>query len=496
MTTERAVTREPATPATPPTPAAPRSRERAGWWAVGAVTAAVAATWAPLLTARYGDNHFGRIQGRYALQIRNLQQEGLLGSSFAADWSPYSDNPYAHHPPLPNLLGTLFGLFPGDGEWQIRLGPYLFALLAIPAAALLLRGLGLGWAPVLLSVGTMAVTGYYWIYSPIMFDLGIILALAAVVAQLRRLSDPPRWLIVAGCAAGLLAGLASWRGIAFAAGLGLWLVLKRRLDRVTVAVAASMVVGVGLSLGYMFGIHGTAALADQTELRTAGGGFTAGEFARRIWQWLTDLLPAWYLALLPLAILAGLIDRRTRFCTALFTVFAAGWVVVLNNGSYVHDYWSYLILVPGVVGFGALFDWLANHLPAKVAVAGAVLAGLGLFATFVPMAFGPTSQQYLYRPVDAGELVAAHPPPATQEYAWHADLSVPRWLAYYWDLHPVEMTAERLVEQAHPTDLVVARLSRLPDWLPTGVRPVAQEGQYALFRVADIRAAMGAPAGG
>jgi hypothetical protein len=467
-------------------------RSRAGWLAVAAITVVVAVSWAPMLTARFGNNHYGRVQGRYALQLRNLHELGLVGSDFAADWSPYTSTSYAHHPPLPNLLAALFGLLPGEAEWQVRAGPYLLALLAIPAAAALLRGFAIRWGPTLLAVGAMVATGFFWVYAPLMFDLGLILALSAVVAHLRRHPTPPRWLVIAGCGFALLATLGSWPGIGFAAALGMWLLAARHLDRITVAVGASMVLGVAASLAYMVSVHGIGGLSDQTELRAAGGGFTATEFVSRMEQWLTNLLPVWYLALVPLAAVAGLLDRRTRLYAAGSGVLAAGWVLVLNNGAYVHDYWAFLVLVPGVVGMGALFDWLVRRLPARAALAGGVVAAVGLGIGFAAMAFGPTGQTYLYRPVDAGRLVADNPPASGQQYAWHTGLPAPRWLVYYWDRPHRNIDVEQLTEEAAPSDLVVVDLDRLPDWLPdrAAVRPVAQEGRYALFRAGDLRTAV------
>jgi hypothetical protein len=476
----------PAAPAetTPPPPARPARRLPSGWLGVSAITAVVAVSWLPLLTAPYGDNHLGRVQGRYALQLRNLQELGFADSRFGADWSPYSETPYAHHPPLPNLLSWLFGMLPGDGAWQVRLGPYLLALLALPAAAALLRGFGLRWPPTLVAVGLMAVTGYFWFYGVLMFDIGTILALSAAVVHLRRHPQPQPWLVAGACVAAVLATLGSWPGVAFAAGLGIWLLMARRLDRVTVLVGASMVIGVAASLGYAFGVHGLDALADQTELRTAGGSFTATEFVNRQLRWLSDLLPAWYLLLLPFGVFAGLADRRTRFFTAMSAVLAAGWVLVFNNGAFVHDYWAFLVLVPGLVGMGALLDQLAGRLPAFVSA----LAGIGLAAGFAVMVFGPAGQDYVYRPADAGRLVAEHPPAAGQQYAWHDGLPAPRWLAYYWNLPPREATAGALAERAGPGDLVVVNMDRPPDgWAELRITPLAQEGRYALFLVADLR---------
>jgi len=150
------------------------------------------------------------------------------------------------------------------------------------------------------------------------------------------------------------------------------------------------------------------------------------------------------------------------------------------------------VLVPGLVGMGALLDRVASRLPARVALAGAVAAAVGLAIGFAVMVFGQTGQTYLYRPVDAGQLVADHPPASGQQYAWHTGLPAPRWLAYYWDRPPRIANVERLTEQAAPSDLIVVNLDRRPDWLPEAAEPVAQDGRYALFRAGDLASAIDA----
>lgn len=466
--------------------------DRWGWWGVAAITAFVAATWARQPALPLGDNHIGRIFARHALHLRNYEEKGLVGSAYTADWSPYSSGAYAHHPPLLNIFDVLFGALPGSGPHEVMIGPYLLAVLMVPAAAALLRGLGIRWSATLLAVGLMAATNFFWLYTPLMFDMPLILALTAAVVRLRREPHPPRWLVVAGCAAALLTTLASWPGIALAAVLGLWLWAgRRRLDRVTLAVGASMVVGVALSALFVVGVTGWEALTGQTSYRTAGGDFTAREFLARQFRFARQLLPIWYLVLLPVAVVAGLLDRRTRWYAAVATAFAAGWVLVLNNGSFIHDYWAYPVLIPGVIGTGVLGDRLAGWIGGRRFALGALVVAAGLTFAFAKIAFGGTAYRHIEQPVLAGQLVAEHSPAPGQRFAWAPAISAPRWLAYYWDLPAHPMDEQVLAEQARPEDLVLLRADRLPPWIPKSAldAAVAREGRYALVRVADIRAA-------
>ncbi|MEE6260401.1 hypothetical protein [Plantactinospora sonchi] len=476
-------------------PPRPDRTERRGWYAVGALTGLVALTWLPRLDTPFGDDHLGRIIGRYALHLRNLQEHGVLGSHFGADWAPYASAPYAHHPPLMNLLTALTGLLPGDGEYQVWLPPYLLALLIIPAGAALLRGLGIRWSATLLALGLTVATTFYWVHSPLMIDLGPILALSAGIVRLRRQPDPSRRLVAVTCLAALLSTLVSWPGIALAGVLGIWLVLgRRRLDRAVLLVGAAMLVGVAVSLVFVVGVTGLALLGGQAELRSSGG-FTVRQFLRRQWQYARDLLPVWYLVLLPLGGLVALLDRRTRGYLVIAAGFTAGWILGLNNGAFVHSYWSYPILVVGLVGTGVLLDRLATGFAAPVAARRTVLAvaGVGLLAYLGVLALSPFGQRLVTEPARAGRLVADHRPPADQRYAWvvGSGLNSPRWLAYYWNLTPRLLTVEELTaETTRPDELVLVDLNRRPNWIPESVggAAVARDGRYALVPVAALRA--------
>ena len=348
-----------------PTPArvAPRlTVDQAGAAAVSAITTLVAVSWVRLVGLPFGDNHPGRVAARYALHVRNLYADGLRGSHLGAAWEPYQAEPYAHHPPLLNLADAVVGLLPGSGEWQIQLAPLTLALLAVPAGATLLRVLGMSWVATLLSVGALVSTGFFWIYGQVMFDLGPILALGACVLRLGRHPTPPRCLVASTAGAAALAMLASWPGIAFATIAVTWLLWTRRAApgstgyRPAVLVTVAAGVGLALSASFMIAVHGVGVLAEQTEFRTSGGTFGFGQFVRQIARFTGELLPGWYRWLWVPAVVAGLTDRRTWWCTFLTMVFAAGWIGVLDNGAYIHDYWSYLVVLPGLVGGAALVD--------------------------------------------------------------------------------------------------------------------------------------------
>lgn len=465
--------------------------DRRGWIGVGAITAMVAVSWVRFVNAPFGDNHFGRVGGRYALHMRNLFTDGLIGSSWSANWKPLGPTPYAHHPPLLNILDAAVTRLPGNDPYQIMLAPHLLALVAIPAGAALLRTFGIGWVPTLMSVGAMTATGYYWVHGPIMFDIGPILLLSAVVRRLSEKAQPDRRLIALGGAAAVLASLGSWPGIAFAVVLSVWLFTSRRDSRAWLVVASCTAAGTAASMLFMFGVHGWRALADQAEVRS-GAEFGVGEFLRRQWSWADLLLPTWYIALYPLAVGAGLLDRRTRFYTSMSAAMATGWVFGLRQGAFLHDYWAYLLLIPGLVGFAVLGDWITAWIrqhAANLAPLIATAVALAIVATFGAKAFGFYAREYRDRPADAGRLASSYEPGESQTWAWQIGADGARWLTYYWDRPIRYLAEEELSSTAPPADIVFVNLNLRPRWLPYEAvdRALASRGVYAIFDVGTLR---------
>ncbi|KQW52456.1 hypothetical protein ASC77_24010 [Nocardioides sp. Root1257] len=482
-----------AAPEAPSTDSTDRRLDRLGWLGVGIITAIVGLSWLPVLDASWGNNHEGRVFARLALQVRNLHELGIRGSDFGTSWVPYASHAYAHHPPMADLLSQLVGALPGETEWQVRLAPYLLGVLALPSAAWLLRELSVRWAPTLLAVGLLASCGLYWVYGRIVWDLGPALAMTAAIVGVARRPDPSRRrLTVAGLLC-VFAVTTGWLCVAFAAGLGLWLLLQRRLSRVTIWIGASMVLGVAIILLFVVGIAGAAELGAQTTTRTGNGGLTFGEYLRLEGGRLHDLFPWWSLVLLPAGVVAGLVRRDTRSLMGVLTLIALGWVLLLRQGSTVHDYWMFSLLVPFVVGVGILLDMVWQALPRWRGIAAGV-AGAGIALSFPIMAFGHTGTSYVSDPLDGGTLAEAHPPPPGQERAWEVGTLPGRWLAYYWDLPP-EAVDPALLRTIPPDDQVFVDGSDLPRWLSPSVlrHPIARQGHYYLVRAEDVRRAVLAP---
>lgn len=473
------------------------------WFSAGvvAITGLVALTWAPMLDASFGNNHEGRVFARLALQMRNFHQMGLVDSHLATNWEPYGTT-YAHHPPLATLLSMLTSALPGEVEWQIRLAPYLLGLLCLPAAAWLLRSLGVRRVPALLAIGVLGSSGLFWIYGRIVFDLGPALAMAAVLARLRPDPHPSRRLLAWAFAVCLLGTMAGWLAIAFAAALGVWLLLGRGArDRATQVVAGAMATGVLLTLLFVLSLAGASELGAQTGERTSSGGLGFGEFLALQSDRLATLLGPWGVALLVAGVLAGLVRRETRALTALTGLVAVAWVLVLRDGATVHDYWIYSLLVPYVIGVGVLLDtaysWLVDWqlsphrslvvLP-PVAVALVLLAGFGQVVT------GDLAERYVTAPVAAGQLAEEVPAAPEQQTAWVVRIGTARWLSYYWDL-PARTLTRRDIAEVPEADLVMLNVARFPRaWLDRAVlsEAVARRGSYVLVTGASLRHSLSA----
>jgi hypothetical protein len=141
-------------------------------------------------------------------------------------------------------------------------------------------------------------------------------------------------------------------------------------------------------------------------------------------------------------------------------------------------------------------------LPRLVSRAGIAVAAVCLVAWLGFIAFGPINRDRVDRPVDAGRLVEEYGPGPDQQFAWVAGggLATPRWLVLYWNMPLRSLTPEimdrpvseaKLHDVAKPDDLVLMDLRKVPKWLPATIesQAVHTDGEYALFRVADLKAA-------
>ena len=127
--------------------------------------------------------------------------------------------------------------------------------------------------------------------------------------------------------------------------------LARGWSPALTALVIGAAVGVALTAAWILNATGLAELSDQVNVRVsnevASGsqttGFSFGEFLSRQWSYATEelLVPGWLRVLLVPALLAGLIDRRTRTATAITLAAAAAMTFGLQQGAWIHRLWNF-----------------------------------------------------------------------------------------------------------------------------------------------------------
>ena len=533
-----------------PAPAGRRqglSRLRSGWVAVALMSLTMVAVWLPDLDLPLGNSDDGRLVAFSGLHARNFWDLGPLDSSWGArvdpfvrpefDVAPRSVPPveavtYAHHPPLKDWMSTVsVGLF-GQNLPALRIPAFLMGAATLAFMASLLRACRLRWGPVLLAVGAMACTGFFYVYARLGVGFSLLVASAAAVAWLRQNPRPSRWALLGTGVLAALTAMQSWIAMAVLAPLTVWLLagrvddpgvagaaprdaaappelvrlgwrgwLARRWSNSATALVAGTAAGVAITAAWMLNATGLTELVDQVSVRvsnevTSGSrptSFTFGEFLSRQWSFATEelMVPGWLRVLLVPALLAGLIDRRTRTPVAITLAAAAAMTFGLQQGAWIHRLWNFPWLAPVTIGLASLFDAARRLAPARWRVPAALAVGAVIGATLLAVAAGGTRDRYLGEPAllgDALEQVVATPEAGRAEVAWTGPgLPAPRWASYYLDVPVWDLEERRLPELAE-TDLVILRASRKPDFLPADALedPLAEAGDFLVITAASL----------
>lgn len=517
------------------------ARLRSGWTAIAVMSLAMLALWLPDLNLPLGNSDDGRIVAFSGLHARNFWDLGPVESAWGArvdpfirpefDVSPRSDPPvaavtYAHHPPLKDWLSTASaGLF-GQNLPALRIPSFLTGAATLVFMASLLRACRLRWGPVLLAVGAMACTGFFYVYGRLGVSFSLLLASAAAVAWLRCTERPPRWALLGTAALAALTAMQSWIAMASLGPLALWLFadrlrpaaaepgaqpeqtrsrlaafLARGWSPALTALVIGAAAGVAVTAAWMLNATGFAELADQVGVRVGNDvtsasqpvSFTFGEFLSKQWGYATEelLMPGWLRVLLVPALLAGLIDRRTRVPAAITLVAAAAMTFGLQQGAWIHRLWNFPWLMPVTVGLAALLDAARRLAPSRWRIGAAVAAAAVIGATVVAVAAGSTRDRYISDPAHLGEALeqaAATPEARRAELAWTGPgLPAPRWASYYLDVPVWDLEQSRLGELAG-SDLVIVRASRTPDFLPDEALsdPLASVGDFRVTTAASL----------
>jgi len=444
------------------------------------LVALMAVSWARSFGLPLGDSHEGRVLGQFALHVRNFWDLGPSGSSFGADWAPFSDVPYTHHPPLLTGLHLLVSAVVGQGLWQLKAISYLSGLATVPALYWVGRRMGFGSLQVAAATGALVATPWWWVYGrlglgflPNLAMVGMVLLVAdgATRRGLRR--------VAAATGAGVAA---SWHGVFLAPLLWLWLWRRRGLDRTVVVVGAAVTAGALAVLVWVTQGGGVTELTDHAGNRI-GVDRSVGEFLDRQWSFAQGLLPAWYLVLALPALVAGLADPRSRALTGMLAAMVLVFAVVPSDNAWVHDYWNFPVLTALFPGFAALSDRAVRALPGLRRGAGEGVVAALLVAGLVALAPGAIHDRYFATPAEAGHLVEAVSPAAGQDTAWHTpQVPWPTWVSRAWGLAPGAVASPEDVATVGDDDRVVVRLDRLPAFVSRSVadEALAIRGTYAV----------------
>jgi len=451
-------------------------------WALAGSGLAVmlAVSWWEILFLPLGDSHDGRIHGRFGLQVRNLLEGGLVDSSFLSSMEPFATQPYAHHPPLTNVIHATIGWLFGIGEWQLHLPGFLAGLATVGALIWLLRELGLGSWVAVGATGLVASTPMFWIYARLGLGISLMLGFLALWVRRDRLAQPDRWLIVAGAAT----AFASWPGAALVVVVGVW--GRRRLEtrRLAGLVLTTAAVAIGVTLLWALTTSSFSELTGHTADRVRIP-VTIGEFVDQYRWFYQTLYPAWFRWSIPFALAASVVSPRTRLPAVALAGVMIAWTVALPEAAFVHDFWTYPLIAPIALGWAAILDWLAGQpVPSLLVAVGVGVLVLGSFASTQRGGF---REAYFHAPSDGGALVRSVAPADGQEIAWVlGSIEVPRWLSYYWDL-PTHKIEEPDLDSVPGGDRVLLRLDRTPAWLPAVPAPEAQAGRYVVVRASDLQ---------
>ena len=501
---------------------------------------AMLALWLPDLDLPLGNSDDGRLVAFSGLHARSFWELGPLESRLGARVDPYvrpefgvaprTEPPveavtYAHHPPLKEFLSIGSAGLLGENLPALRVPIFLMGAATLLFMASLLRACDVRWGPIILAIGSMACTGFFYVYGRLGVSFSLLVASTAAVAWLLKRERASRLALAGTAVLAALTAMQSWINLASLALLAAWLFgahLRRGHEETAGSTepgsgpwrrlrqgwsptlswfVVGACVGAAITAAWMLYATGVAELSEQVGLRvgnevTSGGQpvtFTFGEFLSRQWRFATEelLVPPWLRLLLIPALLAGLIDRRTRIPAAITLAVAAALTFGVQQGAWVHRIWNFPWTVPVTIGVAALVDAVRRWLPSRVRGAAALAAGAVIAMTMFLVVNGSTRDRYITDPAQVGEAleqVVDSPQAAGAELAWVGPgLPAPRWVAYYLDV-PVWQLDESRLQHIDGSDIVIVRASRVPDYFPadTLADPLASVGDFLVISAGSL----------
>jgi 4-amino-4-deoxy-L-arabinose transferase-like glycosyltransferase len=293
---------------------------------------------------------------------RALRESGPIDSKFGAVWSGTTGDRYAHHPPAIYSATALAQWLVSDEELGARLLVFLASLAAAVLLFVLLRDLDL--APVLAAASVaIGLSVPMFLTFGTMLDtvmLGLPFAAGYLVLWNRSLSRRPRYLALATAAAAVC--LVSWEGVILVAVTMLIVaVVRRGRERVGAIAAAGAGAGASVVMTALWQVWVYGDLKevfDQGALRAGSSGFSFTDYLESQLSALRETFGIPAMVVLGIGVVVFVASRRFRpigvAAQGTSIVYAAGF----REGSFVHDYWNYWLVITFVIAIGAIASLL------------------------------------------------------------------------------------------------------------------------------------------
>jgi 4-amino-4-deoxy-L-arabinose transferase-like glycosyltransferase len=416
----------------------------------------------PRISMSFGLGHDGFNTAMWGGASRMLREEGPVTSRLGARQP--GGGAYTNHPPAIVFETAASERAFGEHRWSTRLPAVVSSLLAVMALFWLL--VECGCSPFAATAATALALGSsmfatYWtmLDTPVVglpWGIGVVALWRRVVAG----RDVPAWVVIA-VAAG--ATVTSWLGAITVAAVALAAIRSRR--QFVVRLVSGAALGAAVFVAWAAWGGGLSALVRQFGVRSGLDAADRVSVARawsEVFGFWRALLPPWVVVGALIGVIVG--HRHVALRTAALTVgVVLVWTGAFSQGAYLHDYWTYWIVVPCALAIGGLLDTIAHALRVEwapvTAPAAAVLVAVGAVSVAMPGAAVDRAEH------DAalGHALERATVPPTQRALWFVT-PTPQGghVLAYLTRRPVRsittLAGARHIAAAFPHDVVVVRL--------------------------------------
>jgi 4-amino-4-deoxy-L-arabinose transferase-like glycosyltransferase len=316
---------------------------------------------------------------------RALRESGPIESKFGAVWGGTADDfRYANHPPLIYPTTALAQWLVAEDELAGRLLVFLASITSAVLLFLLLCELRLAPGLAAASVGTGLSVPMFLTYGTMLdtLMLGLPFAVGYLVLWQRSLNNRTNRVALA-CAAAAVC-LVAWEGIILvAATMLVTAAVRRDRERLKAIAAAGLGAAAAVFVTGMWQVWvygGLSDVLDQAALRAGGSEFSLGDYFHRQLSWMRETFGIPAMVVLGIGVLAVVSSRRFRPVGLAALGTSIAYAIGFRQGSFVHDYWNYWMVITLVLGIGAIASRLSRlRKQAWLPVVSLLAAGLVVF---------------------------------------------------------------------------------------------------------------------